>query len=182
MWCRNLTLVMLLSFGSFVFAIEGDSVVGNAALPGPYATSLYEGGKLFSINNDDENFPVSLMLEYFTDAEGKVKTQIDRYSIEGGDPKVESVLFFPMQGEENVWITVSWEINSRGEGTYGTFYQVYAYQKNQENKLVANDTILLRDDLRGMDGYQGGHPIMFKYKSESEIKKLIAETFKPPAN
>lgn len=53
-----------------------------------------------------------------------------------------------------MFVLASWEITNRGIGTYGALYQVYAYKKDKNDKLIRNEIITLDDNLLGMEGYQ----------------------------
>ncbi len=55
-----------------------------------------------------------------------------------------------------MFVLASWEITNRGIGTYGALYQVYAYKKDKNDKLIRNEIITLDDNLLGMEGYQEG--------------------------
>lgn len=70
-------------------------------------------------------------------------------------------------------VLVSWEITSRGIGTYGTLYQVYGYEKSADNKLGVNKRVRFDKNLSGVEGYQQGEeqPYVNAGLIKSYIKK-----------
>ncbi|KTC25554.1 hypothetical protein AO391_24980 [Pseudomonas marginalis ICMP 9505] len=153
---------------------EGESkYLQGRLIQGPYKTTVVENGELSVLETGDENFPVSLVLDVRGADGGKSRQLVDKYDVAGSDPKVESIFFYPVKGKMNVLVLVSWELTSRGIGTYGTLYQVYGYGKDSANKLSANKSITFDSRLNGIDGYQEGEPQSFKYKNAAAIKAYI---------
>ena len=74
-----------------------------------------------------------------------------------------------------MFVLASWEITSRGIGTYGTLYQVYAYKKDKNDKLIRNKIITLDDNLSGMEGYQEGEEQHFSYEDAASIKRYVKD-------
>lgn len=159
-------------FSSLVFSQQDASIVH-----GPFNISWCSSGELFFTRKGDGS--VDLILKYI-DGTKLEKTQIiDTYYSEGGDPQVESIFFDSILNDKNIFVIISWEINSRGAGTYGKLYQVYAYNKsnNKDNKFVKNMTLYHDRKLTGIDGVSDSNISSFKYKTAAEVKKYINETY-----
>ncbi|RDK01849.1 hypothetical protein DLM46_15925 [Paraburkholderia lacunae] len=101
------------------------------------------------------------------------KSEFARYSIEGSAPTVESLFFYKLDGEINLFTIVSWSINNRGEGTYGTLYQVYAYRKSNDGSLKENKKITENNEMTGMDGYDNGQQSTFPYRTAADVKRAL---------
>lgn len=103
----------------------------------------------------------------------KNRSLVDKYDVAGSDPKIKSIFFYPVRGRKNVLVLVSWEITSRGIGTYGTLYQVYGYEKSADNKLGVNKRVRFDKNLSGVEGYQQGEeqPYVNAGLIKSYIKK-----------
>lgn len=142
---------------------------------GPFKTDIIEGGELSIINTNDMEFPVSLVLNITRGGVRSDRALVDKYDVAGSDPKIESLFFYPVKGKKNVFVLASWEITSRGIGTYGTLYQVYAYKKDKNDKLIRNKIITLDDNLSGMEGYQEGEEQHFSYKDAASIKRYVKD-------
>ena len=93
-----------------------------------------------------------------------------RYPHEGSAPTVESVFLFKQKGKFSLFTIVSWNINSRGDGTYGKLYQVYAYAKNSGGGMSENKRVSENSSMTGIDGYYQGRQITFPYKTASDLK------------
>lgn len=124
----------------------------------------------FEASTDSDN-PLDLVL--YRGVGSCSSTVIDRYSVEGSTPLVTAVFPYTVKGRSNLFVIVSWKINSRGVGTYGTLYQVYAYEKDGPDGLEANQQIAGTDQLTGMEGVADGEPTHFDGKTAAEVEKLI---------
>lgn len=123
-----------------------------------------------SIESGTAEYP--LVLDFYRPTKrGCVKTEFARYSIEGGAPTVESIFYMPLRGRINVFSIVAWDINNRGDGTYGRFYQVYAYYFDGNGVLVENRCVSEDDSMSGVDGYAQGRESKFRYGTASDVKK-----------
>ncbi|WP_392561734.1 hypothetical protein RHO12_11520 [Orbus sturtevantii] len=163
-------------FGLLFFSTTAVSQQNNAIEQGPFSISLVCGGKILFERKDDDS--IDFILKYKDDSNFEKIYQIDNYEIEGGNPEIESVFFFPVLKNENIFVIVSWEINSRGVGTYGKLYQIYAYTKSNDNsKLIKNITLYDDKNLTGIDGTSDWEESDFKYKTAAEVKKYIKETY-----
>jgi hypothetical protein len=153
----------------------------SAAVPaeivqGPFETDIFLGGKVWVEKTNELHKPLALVLES-TNSGGIVEhRRVDTYDDSGTGPTVESIFFYPVKGKKNIVVLVSWGVNSRGIGTYGKLYQVYAYGRGSKDEIVPNNTVILDRGLSGMDGYQDGSVVVFKYKDASSIKRYIATT------
>jgi hypothetical protein len=167
-----LWLVFGLIFSSLAFSEEGATIIH-----GPFNISWYKNGELFFTRKD--NGSVDFVLKYLDDFKLEKFQIIDNYEIEDGEPQVESVFFDKVLKDKTVFVIISWEINSRGVGTYGKLYQVYAYNKsnNKENKFVKNMTLYHDRELTGMEGMSDSTISSFKYKTATEVKKYINKTY-----
>ncbi|HWH86542.1 MAG TPA: hypothetical protein VNV36_07180 [Pseudomonas sp.] len=149
-------------------AQDADYLQGQV-IQGPFKTDVIKGGELSFLQTRSEEFPVSLVLDVEVDG-AKNRSLVDKYDVAGSDPKIESIFFYPVKGKKNVLVLVSWEITSRGIGTYGTLYQVYGYEKSTDNKLVVNKLVRFDRNLSGMEGYQEGEEQHFSYVNAGLIK------------
>ncbi|WP_175946513.1 hypothetical protein [Burkholderia pyrrocinia] len=113
-----------------------------------------------------------LVLDFYRPTQdGCEKTEFARYSTEGGAPTVKSVFFMLLHGRVNVFSIVAWDINNRGDGTYGRLYQVYAYNLNENGMLVENKRVSEDESMTGIEGYAEGRESKFRYKTALEVKK-----------
>lgn len=148
---------------------KGDfELYGREMVSGPFPAKVMSGADIFFSKSHDEKYPVYFMLR----KESGESEVIDRYEVSGSDPNIESVFFYPIKGEKNIMVLVSWEVNSRGLGTYGKLYQVYAY-KQQDGVIVENSLISKDGNMSGLDGYQEGREVSFSLKSAAAIRKYI---------
>ncbi|WP_156437143.1 hypothetical protein [Burkholderia sp. RF2-non_BP3] len=123
-----------------------------------------------SIENGTAEYPI--ILDFYRPTKyGCKKTEFARYSVEGGAPTVESIFFMPLHGRVNVFSIVAWDISSRGDGTYGRLYQVYAYFFDEDGMLVENKHVSEDDSMTGIDGYSQGVESKFRYRTASDVKK-----------
>ncbi|WP_246226515.1 hypothetical protein [Pseudomonas atagonensis] len=164
---------------AFVFLIASSSSAQDVdylqgrVIQGPFKTNVVKGGELSFLQTGNAEFPVSLVLDVVGADNKKNRSLVDKYDVAGSDPKIESIFFYPVKGKKNVLVLVSWEITSRGIGTYGTLYQVYGYEKSSGNKLVLNKLVRFDKSLSGMEGYQEGEEQHFPYVNAGLIKIYI---------
>jgi len=67
-----------------------------------------------------------------------------------------------------------WEISLRAAGVYSDIYEISAYTKNKEGKLVVDPEISGNPNFSGIDGIvdDDEHPKRYyKYKTAAEVKK-----------
>jgi hypothetical protein len=158
--------------GSVVAQDDGKYLQGKV-IQGPYKTTVVEGGDLSFLETGDAEFPVSLVLDVMSSDGSSVRALVDKYDVAGSAPKIESIFFYPVKGKKNVLVLISWELTSRGVGTYGTLYQVYGYGLGAKSDLVTNKLIRFDKHLSGIDGYQEGEEQKFAYKDAVSIKAYI---------
>jgi len=170
---RYFAVICLLILPGLSSAKDIEKYVSGQTIQGPFKTKVIEGGELSFLSTGDIEFPVSLVMDVVKDGKSKKRSLIDKYDVAGSDPKVETVFFYPVRGKPNVLVLVSWELNSRGLGTYGALYQVYAYEQNSQRELVANNIIKHDKRMSGIEGYQEGEEAHFEYKDAASIKAYI---------
>lgn len=164
---------------AFVFLLANSSSAQDSdylqgqVIQGPFKTDVVSGGELSFLQTTSEEFPVSLVLDVVGVDNKKNRSLVDKYDVAGSDPKIESIFFYPVKGKKNVLVLVSWEITSRGIGTYGTLYQVYGYENSADNKLVVNQLVRFDRNLSGMEGYQEGEEQHFSYVNAGLIKAYL---------
>lgn len=140
------------------------------------ASQLSDGSRI-AIEKGVEDNPV--ILAFYRETQGGCSRSIfARYPIEGGEPFVESLFFDRIDGTMNVLVIVSWEINNRGEGTYGKLYQVYAYDTDSHGSLVENSLIGNDDHMTGIDGVEQGQESKFQYKTAADVKRYLKNKYK----
>ncbi|WP_246226514.1 hypothetical protein [Pseudomonas atagonensis] len=142
-------------------------------IQGPYKTNLIKGGELSFLKVKSAEYPISLVLDVVGSNNGEGRSLVDKYDVAGSDPKIESIFFYPVRGKKNVIVLVSWEITSRGIGTYGTLYQIYGYEETAEDKLAVNKLVRFDKNLSGMEGYQEGEEQHFPYINAGLIKGYL---------
>lgn len=130
---------------------------------------------LYFEQTEDENNPLQLVLKLNQNGMDEISV-IDRYGVAGGSPRVSAFFTYKVHGEENIFVLISWFINSRGAGAYGDLYQIYAYKRNYLGAFIPNDTITFDSNLSGMDGTLNGEPSNFTYQDEESIKSYIDKT------
>lgn len=173
MMVRYIVLFFLLCLTGLSIAQDGDRYSQGQVVLGPYRTTVVDGGELSFIKTGDIEFPISLVMDVIKNDGIRDRVLVDKYDVAGTGPKVESLFFYPVNGVENVLVLISWELSSRGIGTYGTLYQVYAYEKSATNVLLVNKPISFDKNLSGIDGYQEGEEQSFVYKDAASIKKYL---------
>ncbi|WP_141723386.1 hypothetical protein [Burkholderia sp. A2] len=135
-----------------------------------FDASVLEYNSRVSVESGTFEYPIVLYF-YRPTKNGCKKTEFARYSVEGGAPNVESIFFMRLHGRINVFSIVAWDVNSRGDGTYGRLYQVYAYFFDKDGMLVENKHISEDDSMTGIDGYSQGAESKFRYRTASDVKK-----------
>jgi len=137
-----------------------------------YASGVYADGVVAFEPSADADYPVDVVL-YRATKGACSKSRIDRYSFEGAPPKVEAVFPYALRGQPRLFVIVSWAVNHRGEGTYGTLYQVYAYGQDGKGGLVPDKTIADSDAMTGVEGQADGEPAHFSGKTPAEVRRLV---------
>lgn len=136
------------------------------------AEKIY-ANSVIAVEKGDEAYPINLVL-YRPDGSRCRRIVVAKYPREGSDPVVDSLFFFKINGQMNLLSIVHWDVNSRGLGTYGRFYQVYAYKNDDKlDMLFENNVIESNSMLRGMDGYEDGKSIVFAYKTADSVKRFL---------
>jgi hypothetical protein len=143
------------------------------AAKGVYASAVYSDGVVaFEPSHDPDN-PIQVVL--YRKSKSCAGSKVDSYSVEGAPPVVEAVFAYSLNHKPHLFVIVSWAINSRGEGTYGKLYQVYAYGGSDNGSLVPDAGIAARNDMTGIEGMSSGESSHFLGKTPAEVKKLIDE-------
>ncbi|MGF6853907.1 hypothetical protein [Paraburkholderia sp. CI3] len=76
-----------------------------------------------------------------------------------------------LHGRVNVFSIVAWDINNRGDGTYGRLHQVYAYNFDENGMLVENKRVSEDDSMTVVEGYVDGRASKFRYRTSADVKK-----------
>lgn len=165
---------VFLSFASLAYASAAEPAVCPAVSP---STGVYSAGRIYknsvvSVERNDADQTISLSI-YRPNASGCEKTTFANYSIEGGAPNVDSLFFMDLEGKTNIFTIVHWDVNSRGIGTYGKYYQVYAYVTDDQGKLIENKSVVDNSAMTGMDGYQEGEESSFPYKTAGTVRSFF---------
>jgi len=161
----------LLLFSTTAISQQNDTIIH-----GPFETNLYNHGELYFEKTSNFEYPVNFVLKYRCD-KGVKKYIIDRYSHNGGIPEISSLFFHKINGISYIFTIVIWNINHRGIGTYGQYYQVYGYKKNNEGILIKDEIFEYDNNLSGIDGSDNGLESHFKYKTATDVKKYINKTY-----
>jgi len=137
-----------------------------------FKSKIYDNGIISFEPSSDKNNPIDFNL-YKKEANGNCnKIKIDSYPVEGSKPKIETVFYKKIRGQQNIVVLVSWELNNRAAGTYGTLYQVYAYADIKglltENEEVSNNKI-----MSGIEGYADGASSSFSGKDAAHVRLLL---------
>lgn len=136
-----------------------------------FKTSVYAGAVVAFEKSPDPDNPLDLVLYKGTDS--CTRNVVDKYSVEGSEPVIESVFSYVLKGQPSLFLIVSWNINSRGVGTYGKLYQIYAYEKDGNGGLASSQLISERDEMTGMEGTADNEPSHFDGKTATEAKALV---------
>lgn len=78
-----------------------------------------------------------------------------------------------IKGKPNIFTIVHWDVNSRGIGTYGKYYRIYAYTMDEKGRLIENRSMVDDSAMTGMDGFQEGRESSFPYKTAGAVKSLL---------
>lgn len=164
----------LVSYASLANAGAAEAAVCPAASS---TTGVFTAGKIYqdsviSIEKSDADQTISLSI-YRSNSSGCEKSTFAKYSIEGGAPSVDSLFFMSIKGKVNIVTIVHWDVSSRGIGTFGRYYQIYAYAKDENGRLIENKSIADNSTMRGMDGYQEGEESTFSYKTAGAVKSFF---------
>ena len=165
---------VLVSYAPLANARATEAAACPAVSP---TTGVFTAGKIYqdsviSIEKNDTDQTISLSI-YRSNASGCEKTTFAKYSMEGGVPSVDSLFFMDIRDKVNIFTIVHWDVNSRGIGTYGKYYQVYAYTKDERGRLIENKSVADNSAMRGMDGYQEGEESSFPYKTAGAVKSFF---------
>lgn len=171
---RGLACCVFLSSASLSYASAGESAACPAASP---STGVFSSGKIYqgsviSIEKNDADQTISLSI-YRPNSSGCEKEAFAKYSIEGGVPSVDSLFFMDLKGKVNIFTIVHLDVNSRGIGTYGKYYQIYAYIKDEQGRLIENKSVVDNSAMTGMDGYQESEESIFPYKTAGAVKSFF---------
>lgn len=81
---------------------------------------------------------------------------VDRYEIEGGDPRLEASFVYPIQGQPNLFAIVSWPRLHVGIDMRGRQYSVLAYHQSggglEQNRFVADNPAVSEGFVGTIDG------------------------------
>ncbi|WP_223490336.1 hypothetical protein [Pseudomonas sp. A-RE-19] len=178
---RKFYFLLLVFMLCRVSVAQDDSLyLRGTVVDGPYKTTVVENAELSVLETGDAEYPVSLVLDVKNNNGVSDRRLVDKYDIAGSPPKVESIFFYPVQDVNNVFVLVSWELNHRGIGTYGTLYQVYAYARSSNGRLISNQLIQANRYLSGIDGFSEGVPQTFAYKDAASIKAYVKKHLNTP--
>ncbi|CAI3946010.1 unnamed protein product [Commensalibacter communis] len=156
----------------------------DEVIQGPFKTDLYPGGKIYfeKINNEkiiDDCRNVAFMLEYKQDNH-TITDQIDKYYENGACVEIASVFFAKIKNRNYIFVMQKWEISLRAAGVYSDIYEINAYTKNKEGKLVIDTDISSDPNFEGVDGIvdDDEHPRRYyKYKTAAAIKKYLKQKY-----
>lgn len=179
---RSVVARKLLFIFFAIFSVNTISFASDARVKCPAAqdgrnifnTSQISKNSVVAIERRDGDYPIVLVMYSQADSGLCNKSEFARYSIEGSVPTVESLFFYKLDGEVNLFTIVSWSINNRGEGTYGTLYQVYAYRKSNDGSLKENKKITENNEMAGMEGYNNWQQSTFPYKTAADVKRALS--------
>ncbi|WP_035554401.1 hypothetical protein [Burkholderia sp. 9120] len=169
-----LACYVLLSSASLAYANADEPAICPAVSPsvGVFSAGKIQKDSVVSIEKNDTDHTINLSI-YRPNSNGCEKTIFAKYSIEGGAPNVDSLFFMNLNGKQNIFTIVHWDVNSRGIGTYGKYYQIYAYTTDEQGRLIENKSVVDNSAMTGMDGYQEGEQTLFPYKTASAVKSFF---------
>ncbi|WMR32244.1 hypothetical protein [Metapseudomonas otitidis] len=144
----------------------------DSIVHGPFKNQLIRNSEIYFSESQEEHYPIYMIASIKNNGQCEKEIVIDKYDYAGGPPIIESLFFYKIGHKINAIAIISWNINSRGLGTYGKGYQVYAYE-NGKHGLIGNDLINRNPDTSGMEGYQEGKPVHFKLKTAEDVKTYI---------
>lgn len=139
---------------------------------GVYSASKIYRDSIISVERNETDQTISLSIYRASSSECE-KTTFAKYSIEGGAPNVDSLFFLKLQGKLNIFAIVHWDVNSRGIGTYGKHYKIYAYIADEQGRLIENRSVVDNVAMTGMDGYEEGVERTFPYKTAGAVKSFF---------
>lgn len=91
----------------------------------------------------------------------------DSFSYNGNIANIESVFWGKDPYKQNLFIIVSWVYNLDGIKTIGKYYEVIAYDYN-ENSIIKNDEISGLFE-GGQEGIVNGKHIKYKFKTAGDV-------------
>jgi hypothetical protein len=166
----------------YIFSANSIALASDANVNCPTVQtglSIFNASKIsknsvVSVERREGNYPVALVM--YSQVGGGLcrKSEFAKYPIEGAIPTVSSLFFYKVDGKINIFTIVSWSINHRGLGTYGTLYQVYAYTKSDDGSLKENMKITDDYKMTGIDGYDDGQESTFRYKTANDVKRAVS--------
>ncbi|VVE19627.1 hypothetical protein [Pandoraea fibrosis] len=166
--------ILALSVFSLFIAIPALSGSAIAACPEINKSTVFDSRQLVNdsrISIEPSDTANALSLNIYTNCQSShKKIEVATFQTEGSAPHVESVFFQKIRGRENVFAIVSWKINSRGDGTYGTYYEVHAYQEDSGGVISENHVVSENQHMSGIDGYQMGQESIFPYKTATDVR------------
>lgn len=164
----------MVSLGYLAHVKASELVACPAVSPsaGVYSASKIYRDSIISVERNETDQTISLSI-YRPSSGGCEKTTFAKYSIEGGAPNLDSLFFLNLQGKPNIFTIVHWNVNSRGIGTYGKYYQIYAYVADEQGRLIENRSVVDNGEMTGMDGYQEGMESSFPYKTAGAVKSFF---------
>jgi hypothetical protein len=170
----RLACYAILSSVSLAYAGAEELVACPVVSP---SAGVYSAGKIYknsivSIERNEVDQTITLSI-YRPNSSGCQKTKFAKYSIEGGAPNVDSLFFTNFRGKPSIFVIVHWDVNSRGIGTYGKYYQVYAYTADARDRLMEIRGVVDNGAMTGMDGYQEGQESSFPYKTAGAVKSFL---------
>jgi len=175
-WLKTALFIGVALFSLKAVGVRADSVAAfGDIVEGPFKTDVFPSGKLWVEKINEAHKTLALILESTNKDGGRIRRRVDAYDDGGTGLTVDSVFSYPVRGKKHVVVLVSWGVNSRGVGTYGRLYHVFAYSRGANDEIVPNKEISNDDSLFGMYGYQEGEVIKFNYKDASSIKRYIKE-------
>ncbi|WP_244745858.1 hypothetical protein [Paraburkholderia terricola] len=169
-----LACCLLLSSASLANANGDERAVCPAVSPsmGVFSAEKIYKNSVVSIEKNDADHTINLSI-YRPNSNDCEKTVFAKYSIEGGAPNVDSLFFMNLDGKPNIFTIVHWDVNSRGIGTYGKYYQIFAYTSDEQGRLIENKRVVDNSAMTGMDGYQEGEQTLFPYKTAGAVKSFF---------
>ncbi|WP_233805180.1 hypothetical protein [Paraburkholderia sp. HP33-1] len=139
---------------------------------GVFSSDKIYRDSIVAIEKNDEDKTINLSL-YRPDGNGCKRMVFAKYPKEGGAPNVDSIFFLKVKGSQNIFTIVHWDVNSRGIGTYGKYYQIYSYIDDGRGGLMENEDVVNNSAMTGMDGYQEGEQTFFSYKNAGAVKSFF---------
>ncbi|TNV23083.1 hypothetical protein FH968_02925 [Buttiauxella sp. B2] len=97
----------------------------------------------------------------------------DSFSFDGSAANIESVFWGKGQYKQNLFIIVGWIYNLDEVSTVGKYYNVFAYDYDQ-NKIVKNDKLSGLFE-GGQDGLVDGKSIKYKFKTAGDVWSYLGK-------